>query len=318
MSNMYGYRDYNGPAIGAILTVGQDGDKEKIAASSQKQHHHHHYETPYQTDDDDNDIEMDDEDGDNDNNPLQVGFWMEGDSLAPPCGTSVTTIHKILDIAFDNTDGNDWSNCCLYDLGCGDGRICLEAYDKYNCPCTVGVEIEADLVKRARFLISKLPSSSSMMVVEEGNNATTTNTKITPRRPQIVQMDLREVLDHLIRKSTVSDHVSDVTSSINDAKSDDSNKASLSENFNLPIPTIIILYLLPEALNEIEPRVIELLKLLPHLKILCNSWGLPSMKPYVEKEITDEENGAGIRTPIFVYTKESLMPEESSPVPPVR
>ena len=89
---MYGYTDYDGPRTVTTATA--------IAASSPVD--------PLEDDD----------------NPLQVGFWMEGDSMAPPCGTSVSTIHSILQ--FLQLHGDD----VLYDLGCGDGRICLEAWHR--------------------------------------------------------------------------------------------------------------------------------------------------------------------------------------------
>jgi hypothetical protein len=42
---------------------------------------------------------------------------MDGDSLAPPCGTSISTVYQIIE--FVSICKND----IVYDVGCGDGRI---------------------------------------------------------------------------------------------------------------------------------------------------------------------------------------------------
>ncbi|CAN0550622.1 unnamed protein product, partial [Ectocarpus sp. 12 AP-2014] len=46
---------------------------------------------------------------------------MEGDSLAPPCQADMDVVRAIVDFAGVTADD------VLYDLGCGDGRICIEA-----------------------------------------------------------------------------------------------------------------------------------------------------------------------------------------------
>eukprot|EP00607_Mallomonas_marina_P006849 CAMPEP_0182427634 /NCGR_PEP_ID=MMETSP1167-20130531/18931_1 /TAXON_ID=2988 /ORGANISM="Mallomonas Sp, Strain CCMP3275" /LENGTH=180 /DNA_ID=CAMNT_0024610007 /DNA_START=33 /DNA_END=575 /DNA_ORIENTATION=+ len=67
-------------------------------------------------------------------------FWMEGDSLAPPCQADMNVVDSIL--KFAQLD----SSSVLYDLGCGDGRICVEATRKFGCKCC-GVEIEEKLIE---------------------------------------------------------------------------------------------------------------------------------------------------------------------------
>ena len=73
MINLYGYNDYNGPAC--LLS-----DDQKFNARDG-----HHITNV----------------GDEDeyNNPLQIGYWLEGDSLSPPCGTSISAIHTVLEYA---------------------------------------------------------------------------------------------------------------------------------------------------------------------------------------------------------------------------
>lgn len=77
-------------------------------------------------------------------NPLS-NFWMEGDSLAPPCQADMDVVSAILDLAQPSHEDR------LYDLGCGDGRIPLEAALKYKCVST-GVEIEDKLIGATSFL----------------------------------------------------------------------------------------------------------------------------------------------------------------------
>ncbi|KAI2489463.1 Mycolic acid cyclopropane synthetase [Fragilaria crotonensis] len=113
---MYGYNDYNGP----LTNVDKNSSGDDLP---------------------------DDDDVDDDDNPLRVGQWMEGDSLAPPCGTSIPTIHALLEFAsVSETD-------VLYDLGCGDGRVCLEALVHGRAQYCVGVEVEQDLMERFQHLI---------------------------------------------------------------------------------------------------------------------------------------------------------------------
>jgi len=77
-------------------------------------------------------------------NPLG-GFWLEGDSLAPPCQADLEVVAAIMDLASRSiTRGKE---DLLYDLGCGDGRICLAAAKKFGCRAK-GVEIEEKLIRR--------------------------------------------------------------------------------------------------------------------------------------------------------------------------
>lgn len=291
MSNLYGYTDYNGPET--LKDSIDDSQNRKVSSL-------------VPNDSNSCEFEMIDQPSADNTNPLQVGFWMDGDSLAPPCGSSVSTVHKILEIAFDNTTGSTTSNsdCCLYDFGCGDGRVCLEAYAKYNCPVTVGVELETDLVERAQYLVSKLPRKPINDTMKNG----TEPGQVLQQVPKIVQMDLRDTLDQLVTIAEKSNKNAK-TSLSNNLSSQTSfglgRSSSVETQYDLPLPTIIILYLLPEALAEIEPRMIRLLELIPNLKIICNTWGFPNLHPLVENEIYEENSS--IVTSLFVYTTKSLM-----------
>lgn len=73
-------------------------------------------------------------------NPL-AHYWMEGDSLAPPCQAELDVVQAILEFA------QPTSETVLFDLGCGDGRICIEAAVRYGCN-SCGVEIEKRLADK--------------------------------------------------------------------------------------------------------------------------------------------------------------------------
>ena len=233
MSNLYGYSEYNGP-----------GEAVNELAMQQ----------------------VDDEETD----PLRCGLWMEGDSLAPPCGTCVSTIHKLL--SFSKVSSDD----ILYDFGCGDGRICLEALVRHDCAQCVGVEVEEDLVCRFQYLISKLPESRDRIMA--------------------IQADLRQILAALVKRAE----------SVRDVSESESTKPceTMPSLRDLPMPTILVLYLLPEAIKELECNLIKLLKLLPSFRIVCNTWGLQQLKAASSLQIEEEQSGAS--TAFYLYTKECL------------
>lgn len=240
-NNLYGYTDYHGPQI-----ANNQGDKEAAADADVIKNGAMNY---YDDDDD---------------NPLRAGLWMEGDSLAPPCGSSIPLIHSLL--SFASVSSKD----VLYDFGCGDGRICLEALVKSNCRQCVGVEVEDDLVVKGNELISKLPNNYKL-------------TSDGKPRVQLVQADLREIIQGLLVAQNPKAESNDETSSFRD----------------LPMPTIIVLYLLPEAIAEMGKDLIALLR---YSRIVCNTWGLPSVK-HSKKIVVPEEGGAS--TTLFLYSQET-------------
>ena len=218
MSNLYGYNDYNGIRKQCELALmdetSTDGDKKV-----------HLKEEEY-------DCSVDDED-ENFLDQMAGGQWMEGDSLAPPCGSEIEAVHKLLELADIQEDD------ILYDLGCGDGRVCLEAFGpKFRCGRCVGVEIECDLVERFQCLIDDIPKEYYFSSKE--SSAHFFENKKRPQHEIIaLHADLREV--------------------------------DLSE------ATIICLYLLPEAIALIEEKLVSLLNTSRKVRIICNSWGLRSI-----------------------------------------
>lgn len=250
---MYGYNDYDGP--NSELTA-------KIVSAKDES----------------------DEDASFDANPLQAGFWMDGDSLAPPCGTSISILRKLL----QSLDIN--KNDVLYDLGCGDGRVCLEAWHIYQCR-TVGIEVEQDLVDRAQYLVKAELKRQRDIPTFQSTGST------TECEPQIYKMDLRSALDLLVAGN-------------NNIKLDryrytdnTDTGTTTTASIYLPEPTIVVLYLLPEALSEIASQLGNVLQNIINCRIVCNSWGIPSWEPIQVIELREEGEQS---TKIFVYTRQSV------------
>lgn len=102
---------------------------------------------------------MFEEDEYDDENPLK-GFWLEGDSLAPPCQCDMDVVEEILRMA----QPTDTSVLC--DLGCGDGRICLTASHNSGCR-SFGCEIEPDLYKKFVSHIANLNLSHLVTAIND-------------------------------------------------------------------------------------------------------------------------------------------------------
>ncbi len=220
---MYGYNDYNGP----LTTVGKNYSGDEL------------------------------DDNDDDDNPLRAGQWMEGDSLAPPCGTSIPTIHALLKFAsVSETD-------VVYDLGCGDGRVCLEALVHTNAKYSVGVEVEEDLMERFQHLIGDL----SEFLTKDHNGAS---------KIRAVHADLRDVLNHLVAR----------------AESNDGADVVDRRFLNLPMPTVLVLYLLPESVRDLEPDLLKLINFLDDFRIICNTWGLQTVDPIKVLEVKEPDSVA--------------------------
>jgi len=288
--NSYGYDDYNGP------TFGTEQESQNFDSSSTK---------------------LNDEYDDDEHDPLRVGMWLEGDSLAPPCGSSISVIHSLIDLAFESEQlpkdrAENYKNEVLYDLGCGDGRICLEAYWRYmngdkngerqDLPkmiqC-VGVEIENDLIVRFRELIGKLPPLPLRVDERDGEDGSDMPVSHSSRI-HAVQGDLCEVLQSLVDRQKESGVIV-----VDDSMSISLKKGETSPYLHLPLPTIITMYLLPEAIALIEPTLVEMMNLNPKLKIVCHSWGMRNcIKPTKTVDVIDKETG--LAASLFLYTADSF------------
>ncbi|RLN96387.1 hypothetical protein BBJ28_00003181 [Nothophytophthora sp. Chile5] len=208
----------------------------------------------------------DEEEEEDDQNPGAF-MWMEGDSLAPPCQSDRDVVSKIVAIANVTSDDVRTMDCTafwavvtsreltctwvwqvLIDLGCGDGRICIEAAKRFGARAR-GVEIEEFLIERFRQLIA-VDGLQELVSVSHG--------------------DLRE------------EDLSDAT--------------------------VIVTYLLPEALDELTPKFTKLLSQKGRdVRIICNTWGIRGLTP-------TERHDAGPygNVPLFVYRSSALSPHPAS------
>lgn len=161
--------------------------------------------------------------------------WIEGDSLAPPCQTDREVIASILTLVEPYVD----ESSTLFDLGCGDGRICIAASTRFGCK-SVGVEIEEVLVDRFR---AALAASTVAHLVS------------------IIQGDLLQV--------------------------------------DLSSATVIVLYLLPEAIVLIADQLAAALA--RGAVLVCNTWG-----PKAFKAVRTLDCGEALNVRLHLYTKDSL------------
>ncbi|EEY53074.1 uncharacterized protein PITG_19591 [Phytophthora infestans T30-4] len=175
-------------------------------------------------------VHFDGESGEEEQNPGAF-MWIEGDSLAPPCQSDRDVVSKIVEIA--RVTPSD----VLFDLGCGDGRICIEAAKCYGARSR-GVEIEKYLIKRFR--------------------------------EQIAANELQEL----------------VSVSHGDLLDEDLSEA-----------TVIVTYLLPDALDQLTPKFTKLLSQTnKDVRIICNTWGIRGLTPDERYDVGPYGN-----VPLFVY-----------------
>mmetsp|Transcript_1643 Transcript_1643/g.3082 ORF Transcript_1643/g.3082 Transcript_1643/m.3082 type:complete len:178 (-) Transcript_1643:1948-2481(-) len=85
--------------------------------------------------------------------------WLEGDSLAPFIPASEEMIDGILKLA-QVTDED-----VVLDLGCGDGRVCVEAAARTGARA-IGVEIDPVTADRARKRAASSPVAERVCIVE--------------------------------------------------------------------------------------------------------------------------------------------------------
>ncbi|ETK72442.1 hypothetical protein F441_20898 [Phytophthora nicotianae CJ01A1] len=175
-------------------------------------------------------VRFDEESDEEEQNPGAF-MWIEGDSLAPPCQSEHDVVSKIVEIARVTPDD------VLFDLGCGDGRICIEAAKRYGARAR-GVEIEDFLIKRFRELIAS-NDLQQLVSVSHGD---------------LLEEDLSEA-------------------------------------------TVLVTYLLPDALDQLTPKFTKLLSQTDKdVRIICNTWGIRGLTP-------DERYDTGPygNVPLFVY-----------------
>lgn len=146
------------------------------------------------------------------------------------------------------------------------------------------MEIEEDLVERSNELIESLP-----LEYREAKESSPQDDMVSTSassRIHVVHGDLKRVLQEFEWRVRSDDGLEHSTPSERPYK-------------NLPMPTVIALYLLPEGIAEIEDNLV---KLLPHTRIVFCSWGLRGIRPIEEKEFHDQKTRASTR--LYLYTKD--------------
>ena len=91
-----------------------------------------------------------DEDSDEEDSPFNFGLWQEGDSLAPYQTSDRSDVRRMLRMAGVGPGGGEGRQECVYDLGCGDGRIVIAAVADFGADRAVGVEIDEEIAAKAR------------------------------------------------------------------------------------------------------------------------------------------------------------------------
>lgn len=100
------------------------------------------------------DVELENDEDEDEYPALPGQVWMEGDSLAPPCQSDLEIVDDICGLGCIDADD------VFFDLGCGDGRICIAVAQATGARAR-GVEIEERLVKRFRTRIGRAEKARS-------------------------------------------------------------------------------------------------------------------------------------------------------------
>ena len=85
--------------------------------------------------------------------------------LGSPSVPFVPTRKEVLDMVFEALDLREGD--VLYDLGCGDGRIVVEAAKKYPIKKAVGVELREELVKDLMNRIKKENVGERVQIIHD-------------------------------------------------------------------------------------------------------------------------------------------------------
>lgn len=133
--------------------------------------------------------------------------WMEGDSLAPPCQSEIDVISPMLTFIakyVPSTFLTNPENALFYDLGCGDGRVCLTATKRFHCP-SIGVEIEDFLIEKFHKNVERLQLQDKVKVIhgdlrelsfEYGSSGTVISMYLLPEALELIKDKLMEAIRH--------------------------------------------------------------------------------------------------------------------------
>lgn len=147
---------------------------------------------------------VDEDVGDDEELPWASSGWMEGDTLAPPCGSDIKVISKMLSNEFAAINEYDF----LLDLGAGDGRVCIQAVSQGARGW--GVEIDQIEVEKFKTNIKKFKLDNvcsvtegdlSLITIEEliEKGVTIISLYLLPEAIQLIKPLLDEALHRNIR-----------------------------------------------------------------------------------------------------------------------
>ena len=202
--------------------------------------------------------------------PWAESMWMDGDSLAPPCQADTSTVDAIV-TACRLVPGD-----VLFDLGCGDGRICLAAAAREpRLSAACGVEIEADLCERFRAAIAKRGRAVACGGGGDGDGGGGDGGDAAPVVPP-----------ESCSSSCASSSSPPPHSGGDDGGAVEVEVECIEDDLLAPAAlaawseraTVIVLYLLPEAISTLRPTLLACLA--RGARVVCNTYA-PSARDHI-------------------------------------
>jgi SAM-dependent methyltransferase len=169
-------------------------------------------------------------------------------SLAPFNPSS----QQIIDIAIDVLDLK--RHDVLFDIGCGDARLLIEAATRVDGLKCVGIEIDEVFVQRARHAIAELPHSVSSRIDVRHEDAL----EIPHRRQRQLEPTTTACTEE--RKSKSSSPSTATRDGVNPADATEKTDKPLSELSLLDDVTALYLFVLPKGIVKLTPSLIEMVE----------------------------------------------------------
>lgn len=91
--------------------------------------------------------------------PWAASCWIDGDSLAPPCGSQLEVVDELLKLA------RCTSIDTVLDLGAGDGRVCIHAALSFKARA-LGIEIDSSECRKFSQNIERFGLQGSVVAIE--------------------------------------------------------------------------------------------------------------------------------------------------------
>ncbi len=231
-------------------------------------------------DDDGEEEESDEEDSDEEeDSPFNFGLWQEGDSLAPFQTSDRSDVRRMLRMSGVGSGGGEGRKECVYDLGCGDGRIVIAAVAQFGADRAVGVEIDEKIAGKAK-AAAEAAGVSDRVVIHAG-----------------------DVLEYRSAgKDATSAVIAEEAEGVGAAGEGEgvgvgTGAASSSSQDALTDATVVVTFLLPAGMQALRQALRGVLA--RGGRVVSNTWGMGEGLRPVQEE--DAENMS-----FYLYTKESL------------